>query len=442
MRVTEPSFRSVTVDSRFTPLTHLLQHIEGASWSVNYYSQVLTGDSELSPQQLDLAAVHQQYVLIELLELKVSAGLEGTQDNETKEHLYTGTALVYPGAGVIPNLYDMFLADMGDGRQGVFVVTHAEKKNYLQEACYEITYTLKSYDGASLLADLERKTIKRARFVKEFIHFGQNPQVLSSDYTQLIDFRQRYKELLGLYLADFFSIEEQTLLIPDQPEPTYDPFLTRALLDWVGTNEHPYVQRIRLPNVDGDKAMSAPTLWDSLVMMNDGMLPLAVQKMRLIDRSQWRNAPQYGGVYFTGIQRVVYPTEARTDVDTRYDHQCAPLGGEALVSGGQRFTDLVRLLPYTALEGIDGDETQPPTLPNIVPVTQDAFYVFTEGFYKTTPEPASQLERLVLSTLRQEAIDKVVLGKLAQQASVWENLERFYYIPVVLAILKASIRTN
>jgi hypothetical protein len=442
VRVTEPSYRSVTVDTRFTPLANLIRHIEGSSWSVNYYAQVLNQDSELGAQQLDRAAIYQQYVLIELLELKVTVPLAGEQDPETKSMKYSGTAMVYAGTGVIPNKGDMFLADIGDGRQGVFVVTSAEQKSYLAQSCYQLTYDLKSYDEAGVLADLETKTVKKTRYVKEFVQYGQNPQVLSEDYAQLIDFNKRYKELLGLYLRDFFSVEEQTLIIPGQTEVSYDPFLVKALLDWVSTDEHPFVSRLRLLNVDGDKIMATPTLWDCLSQMATDSLPMAVQQVRLMPSHHWRRAPQYGGVYFSGVQRVVYPIDGRTDVDAAYDHQCEATGGEAIKTGGQRFSDLARLIPDTNLNGFVYSEVEAPNLPDIVPVTQDPYYVFTRAFYYGEEPLSSNLERLALSAIQQEAIDKTILSRLAINATKWENLERFYYIPVLLALLKVSMRTN
>lgn len=442
MKATEPSYRGVTVDSRFTPLSNIIRHVEGSSWSVNYYSQVLNQDNELSQQQLDRSAVYQQYTLVELLELKVTGPLTGTQDAESKGMHYTGEATVYPGTGLIPNKGDMFLADIGDGRDGVFVVTTAEKKNYLQEACYAIQYELKSYAGDAERADFDRKTVKRTRYVKEFLNYGQNPQILSEDYTLLVDFGKRYRELLAFYLRDFFSTEEQTFLVPGQTNPTYDPFVVKALLDWVSVEDHPLLKRVHQLNVGGDKVMATPSLWDCLSQMSSDYLPMALQKVRLMDKQHWKSVPQFGGVYFSGVQSIVYPLDGRTDVDAAYDQQAAATGGEAYKAGGSRYSTLQRLLPSTDLNGFVYDETTPPALPDIVAVTQDDFYVFTEPFYTNQTPLSSNLERITMAALQGEAIDRQILARLAANAMKWDNLERFYYVPVLLALLKVALRTN
>ena len=66
IQVAEPRYQQQTnlVDERYTASTPILQHIEGSAWTVNYYSQVIGTENELSPQQLDQAPAYQQYCLI------------------------------------------------------------------------------------------------------------------------------------------------------------------------------------------------------------------------------------------------------------------------------------------------------------------------------------------------------------------------------------------
>lgn len=438
----EPSYRGVTVDSRFTPLNTLLQHVEGSRWTTNYYSQILGRDSELTGQQLDRSPVYQQYALIEGLELLVSSPLTSTQNAESKSMDITGAATMYPGT--IPNKGDMFLADIGDGRQGIFVVTTAEKKSHLREAYYTIEYSLKNYAEAdsNYLEDLERKTIKRFKFVREFTTFGQNPQILSESYNELLEFGKLYKSLLAVYLAEFFSLEEQTLLVPDQLQPTYDPFLTQSFVDWIGTEEHPYMGKIKLPSVRDDRVMLQPTIWECIKQMDDDLLPVIVQRVGLADRAQWRNWPAYSGVYFTKIEKIVYPRIERTDVDADHDNQCLDPATLDLQAGQNRFSGMSRSFSTTTLDGFTVPGPTPTALPDIISVTSDDYYVFSEGFYSRVPVPATNLERLALAAIRGQAINREDLMRIARKALTMPNLERFYYTPVILALLKVATRTN
>lgn len=437
--MTEPQYRGVTVDTRYTPLPSIIPFVEGSSWVVNYYSQVIDEDNELSPQQTSRSPVYQQYRLIEALELKVTAALSQSQDNEGKNMMAVGSATVY--AAVIPNKGDTFLADIGDGREGVFAITTVEKKTYLKQAAYVIEYELKDYSTPEIRDDLARKTVLKTRFVRDMMFFGQNPVIASEDYTAQIDLKQQYKTLLGLYLSDFFSVEHQTLLIPDQELVSYDPFLTKAIVEWVGTDEHPYVNRIRLPNVSGDQAMNVTTLWDCLSRMSDDLLPMALWETQLVNTKHFKSIPQYGGVYFTQLDQVLYPFDGRTDVDVGYNPAAMPAPNGPVTIGGRRSDDITRLVPSRVINGFQY-EVNDNELPDIIRVTDDPYYVFSEAFYKGQTPLRSNLERLALQALRQQPIERDTLARLAAQAMKWENVERFYYIPILFALIKVALRTN
>lgn len=433
----------MVIDTNYTPLTSILQHVDGASWIVNYYSQRIVPNSELVPQSLDLLPIYQQYLLIEQMEIKVTQALQSDQDEESKGMTITGTATTY--GGFIPNKGDMFIADIGDGRAALFCLTNATKKSHMKDAVYAIDYELINYADAAYTSDLGRKTVETVVFEKDFLYLGQNPQVLTKDYASLKQFKQLYQELLGNYFRDFFSQEHKTLVIPGQSEVSYDPYLTRALLDWIGTSEHPVINKIRLPNVAGDPGMAQFTIWDCLGQMAINQLPMALQQVRLIGTDQFRNMPHLAGIYYTGIKQVIYPMDDRTDVDAGHD-TCltVPTTVEtaALVNAGRRTTDLGRLLPSPLLNGFDYTTSMVGGLPDVVRVTDDAYYVLSQPFYRGEVPISSTLERLVLQGLRQEPLDKVALTRLTKTAMRWENLERFYYIPVLFALLKVATRTN
>lgn len=445
VQVVDPTYRGTTVDTRYTPLASMMQYVEGSNWTVTYYSQVLGQDSEPTPLSLDRAPIYQQYVRILKMEMKVTSPLTQQIDPESHGFTVTGAATTYPH--FIPNKGDMFLADIGDGREGMFVVTSTEKRTILKESYYTIEYQLATYsdgDRQAYLDNLDFKTVKTTHFVKDFLVFGQNPQVLSDDYNDLQAFEAEYAELISLYFHDFFSHRYQTLLVPDQTKITYDPFLVRALLDVVGTDEHPYVSRIRLPSVQGDLALLGPTVWDALCKLSYSTLKTAVFKAGLVTSLQFKSFPQYGSVYYSGIEAVVFPKDRRTDIDrvvstTLYTADTL----SPLATGQLRYAELDRLAlepPQSQFYESDDDEG----LPDIVKVTEDDYYVFTGALYRDESEASlsSNLERLTRALLRGEAVDKVILHRLARTAKHWANLERFYYIPVLLILLKTTMRTN
>jgi hypothetical protein len=427
------------VDSRYTPLKSLMQYIEGSSWIVSYYSQILDQDNENSPQQIDRNPIYQQYLLIHELEMKVQQPLTVTQNQESKEMEVTGSAMLYPG--LIPNKGDMFLADVGDGRAGIFTITTVEKKSLLKDTTYRIDYVLKNYTSPEILADLQRKTIREAYFVKDYLKFGQNPQVLAPEYEDLLSLRDLYQTLIGQYFSDFYSNDFETLIVPDQTFPTYDPFLTKAILDWVTTDEHPYVQRIRRLNVYSEAIMRSPTVWDALTKMSKAILPTAARVMGTVDTRVFFSAAEYGGVYYSGIQRVVYPFDGRTDADRGHSPESLKSGTQ-LSSGRHRWRDLQRRILVTDLPGLAYMPVPDEDLANVTAITELDTYLFSSNFYKNKQPYGSRIEKLAVDAINGKSLNVQLLKQVSENVEHWQSLERFYYVPVLIALLKVKIRTN
>ena len=155
VRSTPPESKGVVVDTRYESKANLLTHVEGAPWNVNYYSQVLNTDNAPIGQQPDRNAIYQQYMFIEMFEIKVTQPLTTSQDPTSKEMTLIGAANVYPH--VIPNRGDMFIADVGDGRTAIFKVTNTERKSIFKDTCYAIDYMLINYTTKELRADLDSR---------------------------------------------------------------------------------------------------------------------------------------------------------------------------------------------------------------------------------------------------------------------------------------------
>lgn len=437
--VTSMPSQGVAIDSRYTPLHSLIQYVEGSSWTVNYYSQILNSDDATNAQQVDLNPIYQQYLLIHQLEMRVQSPLSQQQNQQSKEMEVVGSALLYPG--LIPNKGDMFIADIGDGRGGLFAITTVEKKSLLKDSLYSIEYVLKEYTTPENLGDLKRKTIREARFVKDYLKYGQNPQVMAPDYADLKTLSGFYDQLVGQYFQDFYSNDYQTLILPDQTMPTYDPFLTKALMSWVTVEEHPFVQRIRQPNVSSEAVMNTPTVWDALGRMNRGVLAMAARKMVVVSTRAFFSQADFGGIYYTGLTRVVYPVEGRTDVDRGHGLPSMTAGFE-LNASKSRWEDIERREIITDLPEIAYLPTGVQDLPAISAVNSLETYLFSEAFYKGQEPLASKLEKLVKDAIVGDALDTAILKSVVESTPHWGMLEQFYYIPVLIALLKSKLRTN
>jgi hypothetical protein len=449
--VTSPSYNGVVNNTSQTPVSSLSVYVTGSAWSVTYYKQLLNKDNEGAAFDVNREAPYQQYMKINNLEVMVTSPLSRSQDSESEIFEVTGTATCY--GFMVPNPGDTFIATVDNGYQAIFNVKSVEKATYLKGSNYVITYSLTSYVDPVLVGNLDKKAIQVFQFVKSLLQQGQNPLMSADQYALYGGLNQLYGDLVSLYFRDFFSVERQTLLIPDQCFEAYDPWIVRALVDIVETDDLPVTQqRLKMPTVQGDRAMENVTVWDALLRSSRSYLMTGIQQVGLVWVQHFRNWANLGGVAFTGLDMILYPRDPRTDVDAGYEGRwCTqPQLKEYCHDGKMRYASLERVLRTVdlglfdaACQCVEGSPAPPQAVPDIVPVTTDEYYVFTKAFYAVRGTTyASQLEILAAAAINSQALDLSTLSRLGNNAFNWPNLERFYYIPVLLALIKIALLSN
>ena len=428
--IADPEYRGATVDTRYLNHRALLTHIAGSSWITKYYSQLLGRDNELTPQQLDKNAVYQQYHEISELELRVTGPLTSSQTVETREFQVTGTATVYPP--LIPNVGDMFLADIGDGREGLFALTSTNRLSILTDTCYEIEYILVSEADETHRRDLEKKTVKQTHFVRNVLEQGGDPFLITEDYHTYRSLEAVEKRLLGNYLPTFFFKQISSLAVPGQSYVTYDPWVVRFLQKLLDTDRHPILRVLKSYAIALPGKTELPTLWDAILATDLDLLPLCHEKLALVDAKRFGVIPQFEGIYWSQVEDVVYPVD-RHQTDLLFD---------PLVTGQYLPRDIRHQFATTTLGSLaqllHARQVGLGSLPSIHPVVKDSYYVLTEAFYFTSESDQSQLEVLTHHALTGQPVDREALLKLCEDQPRWGQLEQFYYTPILLALLKLS----
>jgi hypothetical protein len=430
VRLYDPEYKVTPVDTRWTPHTNLLVHIEGYAWVVDYYAQVINADSQLSGQQLSVSAVYQQYTKIVSMEMRVNNPLTSSQDGASKSMVLSGVATTYPF--LIPNEGDMFVADIGQGKRGVFRITASVKKSIFKEACYEITYDLDT-DKTDKLLDLNQKTVKTVYFHKDFLSYGQSPLLIPGAHAALLELERVYDTLTRQYFRKFFSHEFQTLLVPGQAQTTYDPFLVNFMLSQFSTWDCPEITKIRRLNVDDDKTMRCDSLWKALQEKESMYLDSAFKQAGLVSAGLFTANPVFEGIRYTGIDQVVYPIDPVLTVDGLDNGPRKLLAATRLIqpnSGQGLLSEMVHAINTQALAPRD-------TL--VHPVAQDNCYVLSQAFYDKS-EHQSVLESLVWAYLDGLAIDVEQLVATAKRHTTWGVLEQFYYVPIIMVLLRGTKR--
>lgn len=432
VKVVTPTHQTVAVDTRYVPKTSLLTHVEGASWTVSYYSQVLAKDGALSGQNLDRDAVYQQYRNIIDLELKVTSPLSQSQDTTSKAITVTGQANVYP-CGLIPNEGDMFIADVGDGRAGVFRITSSEQRTIFKDTAWTIDYLLIDYATPARYEDLKEKTVETLVYISDFLLYGQKPLITEDEHRQLQLLDGHYDELTSEYFRRFLSNEHRTLVLPGQTVPIYDPFLTDAVLKAFGGEQNPYVLHVRELNISDDDNFKAMTLWDALLTRRPSRMRGCATKMGLVTTDSFSRNPAMNSMRYSGMAYVVYPVNPmRSEDDLRMKRQRA-LSDWELKGARSQLTNLLDLIAITELDGLPAADIAP-----INPIKD--FYVFSEAFYNRWSVGQSALEIQANRYLNNQALDMKNLLALAESCSSWLPLDQFYQMPVLLMLIRATIR--
>lgn len=430
-KVEPKEHKSVVVDSKYTPLSNLITHVEGAQWKVNYYAQVLNRDSAVTGHNPNKAAPYQQYTYIQEYILKVSSPLSTTQDDETKVMQVTGSAVCYPP--LVPNVGDMFVADIGDGRAGIFQVLLSEKKSIFKEAVYEINYALVEYASGERIKDLDTKVVKKLYFLMDFLEHGQNPLLSSEEWGLIRDLNKEYSYIAAKYVDRYYSHDYKTFIIPNQCSATYEPFVTRAIAHWLSSSIHPVLMYLKVYNVADDPYFEATSIYDAIEQRDKRSIEDCFKTVFNVSVKQFAFNPRIQSLRYSGMQSTLIPKDTDYAIDReRYRHQkrAALLQCSGGNCGGSEFQIPPRSKPIAILEDI-------PLIPDL---DLNQTYVLSSDFYQDTPEGMSHLEIQLMNYFERESLNAKVILKLAFNWQEWTPLEQFYFTPILLILMKAAVR--
>jgi hypothetical protein len=362
--------------------------------------------------------------------LKVQSPLIQNQDQESNRTSVTGSAIVQPN--LIPNKGDMFAADVGDGREGVFRVTSTEKKSFLKDAVFVIEYILEYYsdDKVSYRDDLSSKIIKTLHFLQDFISHGQNALLTEEDNFAVEELNNKFTELVGFYFSNFYSKEYQTLILPGQTITVYDSYLANAVLSILSTRDAPEIRYIRKFNVSGDNYIKQPQFWDALINRDKSVLDNCNVLMGICSTKLFLNDPMLETLTFTGIGGLIYPLHPDTTLNTGLTPLPKLADNTTIQNVPSRQGNLESILYASALGTIT---------PKLNKVDFTKSYVLSPAFYNDGVGK-STLEIMVLNYLEKKANNPSELLGLVLTYKNWGGLEKFYYLPIVLILIRSIIR--
>lgn len=424
-----PEIKTAVIDTRYEPQQDQIAYIEGSSWVVDYYSQVLDKADELNGQDTSLPAPLQQYKRIWSMELKVIQDLsQVSQDTVPAEMVLQGSAHVYPF--LVPQVGDMFRAGVADGREGIFKVVRVEPRQIFTDKVHVVEYQLIATNDPLKIGDLENKTVATYYFVKDFLLNLQNPLLEEATYHAMKKLEAYYYDLSHLYFSQFFSREVMTIVVPEQEDYTYDHGLTDFVKSILQSTDEVHVTSIRQLNIGDDGIIGSMSLWEMLLRRDPKLMRFIYKKTGLVGRKSFHPSALMAGARYTGIARIVYPLDAKKNVDVKLgrEHEKTVMV-ENIVS---------TMPPYVPLPPPTDGSIGP--MPTIKPIDMAASYVLSTAFYTRDNTKFSLLEKLLLDYLDFKIIAAEDVLKLCDDSYNWGPVEMFYYFPLVQLLIRYNLR--
>ena len=415
--LTDVKYKHSIVNASREPLGALLTYIEGTCWSVDYYSQILGEDEEPSPFDANQSGAYQQYLYIKRYELKLQSELNTSVDVTDQTVSVTGSAILYPY--MKPNYGDLFIADVGDGNAGLFTITEIEKKSFFKQACYEVQFTLSDYLTQEVEDNLNSKTVRHTQFVKDFMTYGQNPIIATTDLLKQTTLQNLIDDSMNDWLSEFFSNEYRTLLVPNETFVTYDPFITRMITNVFDSAKFSLVKKINLLNVDDNNLNYYTDIWTTLLLRETYMLRNCFCNYFSVHSRTLNGNPFLQTAFFSGIDRILVPVPDGNLADDR-------LGLSRTASGDRLHSQDVFSVPSE----------------HTVDMTKTQSYVFSEGFYNPTADTKlNKLERMVMDYLEERRVNWQTLQDMLSSRHNITQLERFYSVPVLIILSMSELRS-
>lgn len=457
-QIAVPDYKGVTVDTKVERVENLLTHVEGSEWVVQYYSQVLNTDSATGGLNQTTSGVFQQYTRINEMELKVSSPLTTSQDPQSKQMVVRGAATIYPF--LIPNTGDVFLADLGGGQEGIFQITSSERRAVFKQTVHLIEYQLIDTTPGNRLADLNQKTVKTLWYDRDFHQHGQNPLLFEEEYQNKNYLRRNYKEMVDRYYRAFFSREFKTMLMPGQNPVVYDPFLVHACNSFFDTWDTAEAQHVREYNRDEDDALRSMQVWSMIQQRDIKLLRDCFVEYGTVAATTFSKQPLLYSIYHSGIGSVIYPVDPLLTVDYIQIKNPKLVDMSGLAPPPQEMKpSIINLLPtatkrladmfpnavmngFNAVDSLGNELDYPEPPPLIHKAMADGCYVLSRAFYAndTTAGAQSQLELQLRLYLSGQPLNVLHLKNLVDNMVEWNAMDRFYFTPILLVLIKAAIR--
>lgn len=435
-RIEPPKTQSALIDTRELSDTKFTTYLDGQSWTVDFYKQVLgNNDVPQPPDYGNELGVYQTYRRIRRFELMVTSPLSSQQDTVTGGFTITGEANVY--AVLKPSIGDAFIASTPNGQLGVFHITESERLSVYRQSAFRISYMQFGVINPATEAFFDKRVVEDLEFRKDYYLGGKYPFLTSEQVANVEWIRSSKLKLVDRMYRMFWSTKVQGLPVPDLRGVTvYDPWLHNAWLNFTGFNTDPRFRSYRFANLGNSQTDYVTTIWDSIIKGTPWNPDISVTRYKTVGVKDSKAGVYTFGLRYSGYNKVVVPHGLQFPFNQTWGE--SPTGTYPL----DDVEDEDSSLPVDPdLNGDDDlilDESDNPPL--VHPVDMDDYYMLSEAFYKGDEPNQSLLEREVTKLIHHKPIDMGVLRVLIEYVPSLRTKDAYYVIPLLCALIESYDR--
>ena len=425
-------YQSIVVDTLVTPAHALTAYVEGAPWSVDYFSQIVSRDNDLREVDVVSPNVYQQYKKITSMEIRVTSDLSSNYNEEQATMQVSGSATMY--GTVIPKKADYFIAQGFRGRTAIFVIISAERLTHNSESVYNIDYTMVGYHDTqpAIYQALNEKTVQTYVFVKDRLISGVSPLVRESlkDFVFRLDLE--FTKLARFYVDAFYAPECSNIIAPGQDSRIYDHALMSYITKIISPSKVDKLNYCRLLTSDNEYFINQPLIWSAMLTREARDLSSISEKIQVVPKNMFLKMSYGRGIPYNNMENYVYPLDVDTSRVTSDRHN--PKIGFTKAESFRETTNRAGALASVYTNNYTEDEGAF-VVPTIHPALRDDYYVFSASFYNDLADK-SLLELVCLDYLNRRPIKPERMQHILNTIYTWPRLEQYYYIPVVLTLIQ------
>lgn len=425
-------YESPVVRTDITPYSPLSTFHSGSRMTGDYYQAVNARDSVPKAMQEGLPAVYGQYKKVKGLEVRVNTTISHKQTQDATRGFNSTLQVTFPGV-IIPQEGDVFIFDMGQGQPVIAAITSPTELGspYTEGAGVAELRVIKKLTKE--IQDIyDSKVVDTLYWSQKLLRQGLKPLLSSEEVGLHRSLTRTFRRLTMTYLRDYFYPRYGTLMVPMQAGPTYDPFVTKFVKAVFDSSLSPIMQQIKVLNVESSIHSTDLTIFDALLSLDEAMIDVVAQKSGVIGVGHFQSIPGFRSIYFTGIRQCVVMTDSPY---SNSGHGQAEITTSKIERAGARKSEGRFILPVLT----PGVREDMPANTNFVHwMDKDDYYILSEQFY-LDQEGQSMLDILVRQAISREAIDLKMLDRIASYADQFDVLERFYYIPLIIALIRMEL---